>query len=435
MNGVVVRSIGCAFGLCLWAMAIAQEAPVDDAPSAPLVSAELEPASVVVGQPAVLRLKVLVPTWLPQPPSFPALDLPNVITRLPERASGPISEQVGGETWSGVSRAYRLYPMVPGQIALPPQQIGVTYADPDTTQPVTAQVALDPIALTATVPEAAAGLDPMILATGLSLEQNIEGGEGPLSAGDAVVRSVTATIAGTSPLFLPPLIPDLNAEPVQAHAREPAVAEREDRGVMSGQRTETVTYVARYGGVVDLPAISVDWFNVDTGQVETAEVAGTTLTVDAPSPPREPRLTRRQVIALALAAGVLAAAAWLLRRFAWPPLRSYLSERRAAREASEAHAANGVRQAISAHDLHGVFTALDSWDARCPADAGKGTDEERRLAAALHSIGAAKYGGAPGPRDADWTALDAAFVAVRTARVHGPSGMDGTAALPPMNPT
>ena len=132
--------------LCIVGAAKAQE---------PNVTVTLDPETTVVGQPVVLRIKVLVPTWMPKPPVFPNFEVPSVMVRLPERASGPVSETIDRETWSGVQRAYRLYPLEAGVITLPAGVIGLTYAEPGATVPR---------------PQAAAALSPAPPATTTELD-------------------------------------------------------------------------------------------------------------------------------------------------------------------------------------------------------------------------------------------------------------------------
>ncbi|SDI45533.1 BatD family protein [Aliiruegeria lutimaris] len=392
----------------------------------PLVRVSLEPETGVVGQPMVLRISILVPTWLPQPPAFPSMEAPNVITRLPERASGPISESVNGETWSGVSRAYRLYPMLPGEVSLPAQSITVTYADPDTTQPVTYEAPLEPIRFQVRVPEGAEGLDPLILASGFTLEQSIEGADGPLGQGEAATRTVTARIEGTSPLFIPPLLPGVQSDAVKAYPRDPVVRETEERGVLSGSRTEVETYVAQYGGAVDLQAIALDWFNTDSGKVETARLEGARLEVDAPAAPALPKVTPREVAMLVGAGLLFGLLLWAGNRWLLPPLKSRHAERRAARLASEGFAAHEVARAIAQTDLSGVVTALALWSQRCPGD-------EDALEPALAAIGAERFGRGGGDAgQAAWQQLRVVFEAERKRRLHG---TNGRGALPPLNPS
>ncbi|PRY26800.1 oxygen tolerance protein BatD [Aliiruegeria haliotis] len=402
----------------------AQDGTTSEQADAPayIVRTTVEPETVAVGQPVVLRVTVLVPTWMPQPPVFPSMEAPNVIVRLPERGSGPVSENVEGETWSGVSRAYRLYPMVPGVVSLPTQVIGLTYADPETTQPIEVDAPVDAVSFTASVPDGAEGLDPMILASGLTLEQTLEGGEGVLAPGDAVTRTIVARIEGTSPLFLPPMIPVLQADPVQAYPKEPAVSESEDRGELSGQRQESVTYVAQYGGTVDLPEVALEWFNVAAGKLETATVPGITLEVDGPAPKAEPRLTSRQLAVLIGALCVLCGIIWALWRYVLPPIRSWQRRRQAAWLASEAHAAEMVQSALRARDLPKTHDAIARWKVV------SGAASVDRLEAPLAGIGRARYGTTETLED--WGALDRAFDELRAAVLE----TDSPEVLPPLNP-
>ncbi len=414
-------------GTAVWAQDTASTGAQQSAPVTPRVETELSADTTVVGQPLVLRVKVLVPTWMPSPPAFPSMEAPNLMVRLPERATNPISERVGGETWSGVSRAYRLYPMIAGQFSLPAQSVALTYADPGGgAEPLTIQAPIEAVTFVAILPAGAEALDPPILANGLSLEQTLDGGDGTLGQGDAVTRTLTATITGTSALFIPPLIPEVSAQAVQSYPRDPVVKDTDVRGVVSGSRTDTTTYVAQYGGSVDLPEISIEWFNVETGKVETATVPGVTLSVDAPPPPPDaPKINKRQIAILTGSVLLLLLGLWVLRRYALPPLTAYLAGRRARWNASEAFAAKRVEQAIDRKDLNGVLNALALWTSRCPGSEGTA------LEPALAGIGAVRFGGSIGG-SGDWAALAAAFRAERTRRTGGDTD---THDLPPLNPS
>ncbi|KUJ85505.1 hypothetical protein AVO45_00460 [Ruegeria marisrubri] len=402
-----------------------------DVPPAPQVSAELSAESVVVGQPLVLRVTVLVPTWMPKPPVFPSFEAPNLIVRLPSRASGPVSQSVNGETWSGVSRAYRLYPMVEGSFTLPAQTVDLVYANPPSTEPVSVSVPLPPVTFTATVPEAARSLDPLIIAENLTLTQQIEGEAEVLSAGDAVTREVMAKIEGTSPLFIPPLIHDIQAKAVQAYPKEPSLSETENRGVLSGERAESTTYVARYGGAVALPEISLQWFSTVSGKVETATVPGLQFEVDAPAPPRQPLLTPRQVLLLAGGVLVLALLGWAFRRYAWPSVRMALMQRRARRLASEAHAARLLRAAIRAQDLRLIARQRALWDSRLPP---VDHPAEKAFDAELLKIGEARFGRYQHAVDASWRRVATLFEAARKARLEATRASRRDTALKPLNP-
>ena len=411
--------------LCLWPLCVSAQ---DQTP--PIVTVEASPETVSVGQPVIVRVTVLVPTWLLSPPVFPSFEVPNVIARLPARASGPTSQRVNSETWSGVTRAYRMYPMVAGDFSLPAQEIEVTYADPDGSQPVTKTVALPPVRFTSEVPAGAEGLDPLIVAENLTMEQSFEGPKDKLSQGDAVVRTITAKITGSSPLFIPPLMPAVESDAVQVYPKDGRVTESEARGKLSGTRTDSATYVAQYGGQLVLPEVNRQWFNVDTGKVETATAKGRTYQVDAPARPREPLLSRQHWIALIGVVLLACVVLFVIRRYVWGSLVAWRQRRRQRFLESERYAARLVGQAMGSRDLSSTRNALAVWSMQLAPTGGA---EDQELEASLLALGASRYS-QKGVAKPDWRRLGDAFAAARKARKKAQEASLVDSVLPPMNP-
>ena len=254
----------------------------------PIVEVELSEGEVIVGQPIRLQIKILVPTYMPKPPIYPTIELPELMVRLPYRATTPTSERRDGVSLSGTIRSYRLYPLAAGSFEIPEQLLTLTYADPNTNAPITAEVAMPAQSFVATVPAAAKDLDPPVIAEGFALDQQIEG-DTSLRVGDAITRTVTARIDGTTPVLIPSLVPKLDAPALRTYPKEPRVNATEERGVLSGTRVEAVTYLVQADGDAQLPEITVEWYNTKTQSLETASVPGVTLTL-APAPPPPPRL-------------------------------------------------------------------------------------------------------------------------------------------------
>ena len=130
----MIRLMLLAILLSSTAMAVAAQAQ-------PVVRVEVNPESVRIGESAELKVTVLVPTWFARPPVYPSFELANAITRLPPDSSYPTSERVGRETWSGIVRNYRFYPLLGATYRLSGETITVTYANPGGTPP-TAEVAV-----------------------------------------------------------------------------------------------------------------------------------------------------------------------------------------------------------------------------------------------------------------------------------------------------
>ncbi|WP_171228284.1 BatD family protein [Ruegeria sp. HKCCA4008] len=385
----------------------------------PRVSVDVPNEAVIVGQPAIVRIKVLVPTFMPQPPVFPSLEQQNVLVRLPERASGPISETVDGETWSGVQRSYRLYPLASGPVAYDAQEVVVTFADPQSNDPVQVSVALPSIQLNAEIPEGAQGLDPLIIASGFSLDQKLDGPT-DMQAGDSITREISAQISGTTALTIPALTPQDQSQLLHAYPKEPRFSETEDRGILSGQRVEETVYIAQDGGETQLSAVSIDWFNLDTGQIETASLPPTKLTL---APPRRQPPDAQTIIKSVLYLVIVVFALWTLGRFLCPRYATWKTERRRRYLASEKYAVDALRSALISRDLPAVYQALDLWKSRS-AHPERSLDLEK----SLMNIGAARYSATAGNGSEDWDAamLNLGALKSPTERKSG--------SLPPLNP-
>ncbi|MCP4382962.1 MAG: protein BatD [Hyphomicrobiales bacterium] len=417
----------------LLAPASAQQADVEtEADTTPILRMSLDEDGAIPGQPLVLRVDVLAPTFLPQPPVFPSFEVPGVMVRLPERASGPTSDSIGGETWSGVTRAYRLIPMTPGQFRIPSQTVAVTYADPDTSEPLKVDLQTDEIVFNGLTPEGAEDLDPFIAAEKVELKQELVGDPAALAPGDAVERVVTARITGTSPLFLPPMIAPVETTILSSYPAEPSIEETEDRGVLSGVRTERVTYVAEAGGTAAAPEINLSWFNIETNKVETATAPGLDFAIDGPAAPQSTTDWRALVpyVLLALVVlAVIALALWLL----WPRIAAWRRRRREVWLASEAFAYRQAQAAVRSRDFGETVVAIARWKTHLP-DNQWGTDA--RLAAAMTRLGESYYGRASeahAPKSGAWSDVLSALRGARRSRRQSADRSHGHV-LPPLNP-
>ena len=233
-------------------------------------------------------------------------------------------------------------------------------------------------------------LDPFIAAADLTLTQEIEGDPAAMAPGDSLKRQVTAQVEGASPMFLPPLLDTVALPGVAAYPDAPKLSEQDDRGVASGSRVESVTYLAEAGGGGALPPVSLDWYDTDEGAVKTATVPGLELQIDGPAPGRADPLDPRRVALLAAAAVLGLALVILVGRRLLPMLARHRARRRAQVLASEAHAWRMLRQVIARRDHAALRPALDLWAGRV---AGPDPRRAPGVEAALLALGAQRYGG------------------------------------------
>jgi hypothetical protein len=349
--GPVIRALPIA----LAALAAAPAAAQDQGPS---VAVALDPeGEITVGTNLDVRITVLVPTYMPEPPVWPDLQLADAITRLPDRATQPVTRRVGSASWSGLTRTYEITPQRAADFDLSGTSVSVTYADPDDNAPLQATVAVSDIAFAATVPQGAEALDPFIAAEALTLEASVDGLPETPAPGDALTLTVTAAATGTPSMLLPPLAEALPVpQGLRAYPRQPVLADTPgERGAPdTGTRTEQVTYVIEAPGSYALSGLELQWWNTAAAAVQTARTDSVAFDVPVPEgwaddPEAAPRPGRVLVLALLAAAALAAAGAVALRRHVQAPRPP--SERRlyaAARQAARAAPPGAVRPAVAA---------------------------------------------------------------------------------------
>jgi hypothetical protein len=417
------------FLLYLCEISIAGAAPA----SGPLLRAELDKTVAVPGQILSLEVTILVPTWMPKPPGFPTFDLPDASVRLPEGSSRPAMERIGGETWSGVTREYQISPMVVGHFRIPPQTITITYADTETRAPIVVKLRTKEFVFEGRAPDGARDLDPFIAANTLSIEQTIKGDPENLEPGLAFTRVVTARLTGASPIFLPRLIPKFQADGLAAYPKEPAFTERSNRGVTTGERVESVTYVAEAGGRFTAAPIRLRWWNLRTKKIEVAELPALAIVSRGPPPAVvSPSLDLREWLARLVAGGLLVVLLGAAARRLWPRYVERRSHRREQRLASEAFAFEGVTKAMQSRRFGDVIRAIELWSTRLARLA----DEDRgRFFKPLHPLGALLYGrSGQVPSKGDWSEALAALRRERNECLAKSRKQRSDRVLPTLNP-
>jgi hypothetical protein len=402
------------------------------APAQPIVRVDVSPESVGVGESAELRVTVLVPTWFTRPPVYPSFELANAITRLPPDSSYPTSERVGRETWSGIVRNYRFYPLLGATYRLPGETITVTYANPGVAA-LTAEVPVPEIVIRGVVPEGAEALDPYLAGTRLTMKQTLDGGVEPLGVGDAVVVRNVAELDGLPAIFLPPLFSRLSIDGVSIYPESPQV----DDGP-PGRREEQLTLVFDTPGTFTLPGRELSWWNTRTGRIETTAVKPVTFSVSGPVTAAAEPESSLQGSAASTAA--IIAALLTLSIVSWKAAPVMVRKARSAAQArrqSEPYAFGQLRRSVRASDPSATYASLLAWLDRLDADLDArgfaSTYGDEQLEAALASLNAHLYGKSSGsPYSGElWRPL----VAARERFIrHGGQASTAARLIPPLNP-
>lgn len=400
----------------------------------PIVRTKLDEPSVVAGQPVRYNVTVLTPTWFLDPPKFPNLDVPNLQILLPERSTFPVTEKIEGENWSGISRTYQFVPMAGGEFEIGGGEIRVKYAEPGSSQPIDAVLPMPKAKLTGTIPAGAEKLDPFIAANKLTIDQKTEGKTVDIRAGDIVVQTVTVKIDGASALFIPPIVETSNIPGLSIYPEEPVVSSSSNRGVISGQRVEKVSYVVQYGGKYSLPSTTLDWFNLETGKVESAPLPGLEITALGEPPVEVAPMDWRKILLWTLGSGLLLLTAFWLYKHLSPHIAAFRKARREQWLDSEKYAYQQAQKAVRTRDLGETYSAIDRWRKKSGLLRESATAENQQLLAALATIGSLRFGSA-GHADSGqvWREVSKALESARKSRLAARSSLFSQN-LPALNP-
>lgn len=221
------------------------------------------------------------------------------------------------------------------------------------------------MSLTCKIPPGAQDVRGLISTERLTVGETWEPEPLEPEVGDAFKRTVTLR-ASDVPGMLFPSIPAPEVPGLGVYREEPVIGDRIERGTMTGERTEVITYVCEQPGTIEIPAISFRWWDPTAAKWQANNLPAVALEV-RPNPAVATLAVSEEASAgrsfgrigwsalLGLAA--LLAAAWVSR----PWWQSRLTARHLTRTAQEAALFSKVRQACRSGSAADAYMALTHW--------------------------------------------------------------------------
>jgi hypothetical protein len=416
------------------------------------VRAQLLPAdTVMVGGTLDLQIDLLVDTWFSQPPELPPLQLAGAVVSEPASEATHLNEKIGGKAFFGLRYRYQITPQSAQEFSIAPLEIQVQPGQGK--GPV--RVLTPALRFIAKQPQGASEKGGQrLVASQLSVQQELKASHEPLRVGDSVTRTLHVRAEGAQAMLIPaPTF--IEVDGLRRYVQSPTVQPLSDGrgGVLGGERIDAVTYVVTRAGDFQLPAIDVHWWDAGSGEQRSASVAALQLSAEATAHYQAPfsisddlrELGRKAQVRIARHLLVVAAALVVLAGLAYAvhawgaALRAgaarALQRRRQAWQASPAYAWRQVRQQLKGDPPQ--VGALYLWLRRasgCREMSAAITEQSAQSANPLLAFLRARYG-RPGPqRDAGAGPLIQALPVIR--RELGQRGQTSSPAhaLKPLNP-
>lgn len=329
-----------------------------------ILRATAEPTVAWVGQQTILRIDVLGADGWAQISQFPEMQLPGAYTIRTGNQGTRLQETIDGVAYTGQRYEVSVYPQKAGLIPVPPLPLEVSIKTWGADASQTVQQKRTPgLTIDARLPPGAEGIRDLISTSGFTATQQWSPESASPRVGDALKRTITRQAEDVSGMALAPLAyPDLTG--VGIYPAEPEVADKADRGSLSGRRTDTVTYVFERAGAVRIPDIALTWWNVPASLLETETLAGRELEVlsgpasGSGSATAQTRVTDGRSLWLPIT--ILFSGAILLWRFA-PDLAERWSTWRLRLQESEARHFKQALRSIRSKDARRALRHIMRW--------------------------------------------------------------------------
>ncbi|MCY1425000.1 Oxygen tolerance [compost metagenome] len=281
---------------------------------------------------------------------------------------------------------YAIFPQKSGVLNIPPQVFSATLVDPgsDTSyQPFgprpgkLSRVNSPRIPLTVLPKPADYPADvPWLPARNLVLTESWSPDPGNVQTGDSLTRSLMLNVEGLSSAQIPPL-PATRAQGLRRYPDQPQLGNRIDERGLIGSREEREALVPTTSGRLELPAVSITWWNTRDNHLERSEIAARTLEV-AVNPELE--ANPAQSAGTAVGNAVVPARLWpwqlACALFACTTLLGFGLWWRARRQPAILPTAqtgpsprtllDELRRACQSNDPHATRQALDNWARQQP---------------------------------------------------------------------
>ncbi len=323
---------------------------------------ELPENGVWVGQQVVLGVELSVPTHFSGAPAFDLPRVPGAMV-LKTSASPTLSARTVEDREYAIARhEILIYPQRAGEVVIPPFPVRFKSSSLPGQEDQQLEGKTAEARFTAKLPPEAENLARVVTTDSLEVSESWR----PLPAnmaprvGDAFTRTVTLK-ANQVPGMVLAAIPAEALEGLRAYVKEPQITDSVNRGSLTGQRTDTISYLCMEPGTVTLPALTYVWWNPTDQTLHRETLPGVTLSiVPAPAPPETAAQRRIHWLRMLAPAGLAAIA----MAFAWKPLLMAWNRWRTHRRASEPIFFRKLLAACRRNDPKSALRALEVWRER-----------------------------------------------------------------------
>jgi len=233
------------------------------------------------GQLFSLYIEARTETYFLTPPSFPHVALEDAIAIAPQQRGTSFSQRVGGTLYAGIRQRFFISAHKTGMIEIPAYTLTFLAASLDSSrEPVSISVITEPLSIRISMPPGVDSIEGLAVTPELRLEERFDTPLEELKVGDAITRSVILE-ARSALGFLLPETQFEELEGMAVYGSQPRFEDDSARGRTLARRIDSATYLLQREGSFELPAITVDWFDLDSNRLRTLSLQSHAIEVAA----------------------------------------------------------------------------------------------------------------------------------------------------------
>ncbi|MCF6311537.1 MAG: BatD family protein [Verrucomicrobiales bacterium] len=223
---------------------------------------------VWVGQRITIIVEILAPTFFSSPTTFSLPNISGAVFYKPEERALVSSKNIEGQTYSVQRHEFSFYPQRAGVFEIPAFKVRFGVAGKLGTPASEHSELTKPLSLSAKMPPGAERLSVLISTTDLKVSESWNPQiSGTATVGDAYKRTITFR-AADMPGMVFPAISFPKIEGIKLYQARATVNDKINRGSLTGERIDTLTYLCEKPGRYVLPAIVIPWWNLNRQEMD-----------------------------------------------------------------------------------------------------------------------------------------------------------------------
>jgi len=217
-------------------------------------------------------------------PVFTEIDIPDTVTQL-IGSPNQYEKIIDGQRYGVYEKRYVIFPQKSGSLDIPDILFRGEVTDGSSsfvfrnlnTRRITAFIEGRTIDVVERPPSAEI-LPTWLPVTDLVMEESFSRPLSDLKVGDTFVRTIKMTANGVDGAVLPPFSPS-NIQGFNTYLDPAKIERRFVNGSIVGERIESSTLVVLEDGNLSIPAIKIDWWNVDFDRLDSTIIQETMLSI------------------------------------------------------------------------------------------------------------------------------------------------------------